>query len=252
MSIEDVGRSLNAVLDALERVPLGAASARLREALETLNPIAWGSEDLQTVAAQWQSAAQDIHATQAQIDQVSQAVRAYMDHLGVAYTPPAAPAAPAPEPVRKDPPPVLGEDGSEYPPEAAELVPELGGRSVAGSPTVGKIRIAGRVIAGAFRSNDRADRWSTDAGDHIQRHGIRAAPFLKYHVEVRAAMMLREFGMQDAEVAINNVPCGYGKPFGGGCHALLPDLLPAGARLTVYGTDANGRPFRNTYEGKAP
>jgi hypothetical protein len=63
----------------------------------------------------------------------------------------------------------------------------------------------------------------------------------KAHVEAHSAALMRQQGLKDATLYINQVPC-TGR---NGCDVLLPRLLPEGAQLHVYGP--NG--FRQTYTG---
>jgi hypothetical protein len=61
------------------------------------------------------------------------------------------------------------------------------------------------------------------------------------HVEVKFAMMMRERGLRDETIVINNPPCGGDW----GCDKALEDFLPPGANLKVV---APG--FSKTYRGK--
>ena len=54
---------------------------------------------------------------------------------------------------------------------------------------------------------------------------------IKSHVEAHAAAIMREQGLRDATLYINRVPC----PGGMGCGAMLPRMLPEGARLRIVG-----------------
>lgn len=58
---------------------------------------------------------------------------------------------------------------------------------------------------------------------------------------------MRRDHITDAVVLTNNPPCEY-QPYG--CERILPQLLPAGSRLTVYVSDDDGqvRHWR-TYSG---
>lgn len=67
------------------------------------------------------------------------------------------------------------------------------------------------------------------------------------HVEGHVASeMRRPEGPKAVTLVINNEPC-KARPFG--CHWLLPDILPAGARLTVYVVGPDGPRYHNTYVG---
>jgi hypothetical protein len=56
------------------------------------------------------------------------------------------------------------------------------------------------------------------------------------HTEGHAAAIMRTRGIMDATLYVNNPPCDYPR----GCDRLLPDLLRAGARLTVYASGLDG------------
>lgn len=64
-------------------------------------------------------------------------------------------------------------------------------------------------------------------------------PMATSHVELKFAMFMRERGLKNESIVINNPPCSEG---GLSCNTLLKDFLPAGARLTIY---APG--FKQTY-----
>jgi len=56
---------------------------------------------------------------------------------------------------------------------------------------------------------------------------------IKSHVEAHAAAIMRQQGIQEATLYINRVPCAGAN----GCGAMLPRMLPEGARLRVLGPD---------------
>lgn len=64
---------------------------------------------------------------------------------------------------------------------------------------------------------------------------------IESHVEVKFAMMMRERGLTNETIVINNIPCDI--PYG--CKRYLRDILPPGARLTVV---APG--FHDTFVGR--
>lgn len=63
----------------------------------------------------------------------------------------------------------------------------------------------------------------------------------KPHVEAHAAAVMRQQGLQEATLYINRVPC----PGKTGCEAMLPRMLPEGARLRVVGPKG----FEKVYVG---
>ncbi|HEX5493995.1 MAG TPA: DddA-like double-stranded DNA deaminase toxin [Mycobacteriales bacterium] len=62
------------------------------------------------------------------------------------------------------------------------------------------------------------------------------------HVEVKFAMLMRARHITQATIVVNKTPCEdrYG------CHRQLPQFLPEGTELTVYGPEG----FRHTYYGR--
>jgi hypothetical protein len=64
---------------------------------------------------------------------------------------------------------------------------------------------------------------------------------IESHVEVKFAMMMRERGLINETIVINNIPCDI--PYG--CKRYLSEILPPGARLTVV---APG--FHDTFVGR--
>lgn len=162
---------------------------------------------------------------------------------GQAVHSPSTAGAAAPKPRAN----VRHQDGSEYPTNASWAVPTLPPRVGTGgqTATVGRIKIGSTEISGEFRS-DQGDRWAGAAGQRMADLGIRGPSYLRFHVEMRTVAMMIDSRAPEASVCINNVPCGYQtRPIG--CHQVLNDFLPEGYRLTVYGTDRNGKPFQRTY-----
>ncbi|MFV2021394.1 DddA-like double-stranded DNA deaminase toxin [Micromonospora sp. LOL_023] len=67
------------------------------------------------------------------------------------------------------------------------------------------------------------------------------------HVEGHVAARMRaEDGPRDVTLVINKPPCDD-RPFG--CHQLLPHIIPAGSRLTVYVVEEGGARLHSTYHG---
>ncbi len=62
---------------------------------------------------------------------------------------------------------------------------------------------------------------------------------IKSHVEAHAAALMREQGIQEGMLFINNEPC-KGVT---GCAAMLPRMLPEGARLRVVGPNGYHKTF---------
>ncbi|MGW0892056.1 DddA-like double-stranded DNA deaminase toxin [Saccharopolyspora sp. NPDC002578] len=251
--MEEVDRRLTAVLGRLDEATeqitaAGMASAESRDALTHALAGASAPDALDAVRSQEMTVDQ-LAEVRATVRAVRKRVTAYLSRLG-ASSGPAAARTPEPTAVPKRSPNAVGVDGSEYPPEAAWAVPELPPR-VRGFPdrTVGKLKIGDRPIPGEFRSG-QTDVWVGEAEQRIKALGIRAPRYLAFHVELRAAAMMIRSGLKSTELLINHVPCGYqNRP--PGCHQVLESFLPEGFRMTVSGTDRNGRPYRRTYHGKA-
>lgn len=64
---------------------------------------------------------------------------------------------------------------------------------------------------------------------------------VKSHVEAHAAAVMRQEGLSEATLYINRIPCAGVR----GCDAMLPRMLPEGARLHLRGPGG----FRKTYTG---
>ncbi len=63
--------------------------------------------------------------------------------------------------------------------------------------------------------------------------GMRSEMQVREHAEAQAAALMRERGIQNADLYINNVPCEGIM----GCNQMLPHMLPEGAELTVHFKD---------------
>jgi len=61
----------------------------------------------------------------------------------------------------------------------------------------------------------------------------------KTHVEGHTAAIMRQRGISEAELFINKVPCGGVR----GCGAMLPRMLPEGAKLRVRGPNGYDKTF---------
>lgn len=73
-----------------------------------------------------------------------------------------------------------------------------------------------------------------------------------HHVETKLVARMIESSVRQAEVNINNVPCGYETTIVG-CHQVLPDMLPLGSSLRVRGTYSDGTmAFDREYRGRGP
>jgi hypothetical protein len=84
----------------------------------------------------------------------------------------------------------------------------------------------------------QTDRYLAEKG--MERYSIAS------HVETKLAVHMATTGMTSATVTINHTPCEGDLS----CDTLLPQVLPEGATLTVYGTTADGGHTVKTYTGR--
>ncbi|MEU6247146.1 DddA-like double-stranded DNA deaminase toxin [Glycomyces sp. NPDC047010] len=146
-----------------------------------------------------------------------------------------------------------GGGGGGAPPPTAPRTTADGGGSVPprAREAAGRLPVwtdGDRARAVAF-TGDESELVDFQSGrDPKSREGVK--PPFKYavvmdHVEARIAGEIRAGGSRDVTMVINKEPCG-GEA---GCDAILPAILPEGARLTVYVGDSSGVRFYKTYNG---
>ncbi|WIX78923.1 SCP1.201-like deaminase [Amycolatopsis carbonis] len=120
-----------------------------------------------------------------------------------------------------------------------ELPPPVVPRT--GQKTVGRWFAPGKTGTALMSGHDdragRVNEILKDAG--CPKRPLTAAA----DVELKLAAEMRDDGIMDATLVINNTPC-TGKT---SCDGLLGIVLPEGSTLTVYGTDG----FMKVYEGGA-
>ncbi|NJO84018.1 MAG: hypothetical protein HC828_15350 [Blastochloris sp.] len=75
--------------------------------------------------------------------------------------------------------------------------------------------------------------------------GMRDDMVVRTHVEAHAAAIMRQRGLKEATLYINNTPC-LGRL---GCDNMLPHMLPEGATLHVRVKASNGQWESRTYYG---
>jgi hypothetical protein len=93
-----------------------------------------------------------------------------------------------------------------------------------------------KLVSGYDQYRDRADQVARD-------WGITNPLAVTWHVEVKFAMQMRERGLCDATIYINNPVCDGPRS----CDKLLPLFLKEGSSLTVHWPDAPPK----TYTGKS-
>ncbi|WP_460776798.1 DddA-like double-stranded DNA deaminase toxin [Micromonospora polyrhachis] len=126
--------------------------------------------------------------------------------------------------------------------ELRKLLPR-GSKTAAVLATVDGRTRSGPIWSGAqgpaagapgLRRDDRTNQWHRlkSAIEHVEGHA--------------AAVMRRPNGPKDAVLVVSMPPC----PGPYGCATILPALLPADSRLSVYVVGADGQPrFWKTYIG---
>lgn len=87
------------------------------------------------------------------------------------------------------------------------------------------------------------EEWFRRANQRAWDIGLIRSPYklgTAADVELKFAIRMRHQGLTKEAIVINREPCTgiYG------CHELLPDFLPEGAELTVYGPDGLKRVYR--------
>lgn len=260
--------SLGEIAEQLRQAREQFPSSRLAEAADAIDQIRHtlaeiGSEQddaLEAYACAEQIA--DLLEQARQVDATVQAkIETYLLQLdgSSGTSDPAAPAAGAPssassgstEPAQPAARHVTAPDGSEYPVEAAGVLPLLEPRVEVGSgrPTVGHGTIGGRPI-GEMRSG--RDGLSERIEERVRAVGIRTRRALGNHVEMKLASLLVDSQTREGTIVINNAPCGSEPGSFPGCEQYLDRFLPQGYSLTVHGTTAQGKKFSQTYHGKAP
>ncbi|SFT60115.1 SCP1.201-like deaminase [Actinopolyspora lacussalsi subsp. righensis] len=140
-------------------------------------------------------------------------------------------------------------DGSEYPPEAAWVADTLPRRVRPGDKTVGYANgsFTDRFVSGVDHV------WTPHIQERARGLGMSrwVIKALSSHVEMKVASMMIQRGQRNAEVVINNVPCGSRADQPPGCAQALERFLPGESTLTVHGTTEAGEPFTQRYEGRA-
>jgi hypothetical protein len=129
------------------------------------------------------------------------------------------------------------------------------------TPTAGSLPTnpAGEQLSGHPGGQDLGRRLESGGrdrslADDLRHDPLRGPPVTFYqHVEAKAAAAMRREQLRDAELVLDNTVCGStdrdrSQPWA--CHAILPSILPLGARLRVWVTRDGGRTWwQTTYRG---
>ncbi len=83
---------------------------------------------------------------------------------------------------------------------------------------------------------------------------LRGAPVTFYqHVESKVAARMRRDNLATGDLVIDNTVCGSNRhdlDYAWGCEKIMPAILPAGSRLTVWVTRDGGHSWwKRTYTG---
>ncbi|WP_199199379.1 DddA-like double-stranded DNA deaminase toxin [Amycolatopsis sp. CA-128772] len=230
----DVATAGEKVAAALAAVT--TARQALEEAQQTLAQATQGAsapEVTQALGLLAQAAGQDGAAGLEQtINAAAGGITAYLDKH------PGEPAGDVPAPSSGSAPPAPSNDST-----VDKLRRDLPERTPGkrGQKTHGQWFAAGKppaeLVSGRDKLTDRVDDVLAEAG--CPRRPVTAAN----DVELKLAAHMRDQGIADASVVINNKPCKGALS----CDELVPVVLPPGSSLTVYGPDG----FVKTYRGGA-
>ncbi|WP_409496074.1 DddA-like double-stranded DNA deaminase toxin [Amycolatopsis sp. cmx-11-12] len=235
-------------------ISVDTAAAHLQSAAsliaEALAALAAATQDVNNGHAALSDAHNRITDLTGQLQESSKALARYTASLrGPATTPTEpVPRRPAPDPRTDnatDPEPQVAAARASLPPP---VQPNTGQKThgrwfATGSKDSGRPIVSG---TGAPDPDDPDDVTHQQAQEHLTALGYRKLA-IAAHVETKLAVRMARTGLDDVTVTINHVPCAG--PLG--CDKVLPNVLPAGSTLTVYGVTADGTPKTYRYQGKA-
>ncbi|GAA4879955.1 DddA-like double-stranded DNA deaminase toxin [Saccharopolyspora cebuensis] len=255
MSVEEVDRTLATAVGKLDETAgtITAAALACAESRDALHAAITGTTDpeaLDALGAQG-AAAEQLDRARAQVKAIREQVERYRrDTLRPTPEEGRVTSEPPDRPAPRRPPNAVGVDGSEYPADAAADVVNLPARVEprSGQRTVGQVTLNGRPV-GEMRSGN--DAWSASVSTRLKRLGIALPRIMHAHAEMKLAAMMIDTGIAEGMITINNAPCGSQPGQTPGCHQTLERFLPDGSTLTVRGTTEQGKPFSQTYRGKA-
>jgi len=112
-----------------------------------------------------------------------------------------------------------------------------------------------RPTVGVFRG-EHVESGGQDASiaADLDHDPLQAPPVTFYqHAESKVAARMRREDLREAELVIDNTVCGsnpHDLDYAWGCDRILPAILPAGSRLTVWVTRDGGQTWwKRTYIG---
>ncbi len=218
---------------------LDTAAQSADEALQSLNQATQG-----TRASEVDQAGNMLTAVIAQVGSVKSTIDAAMTYISAYRTrlvgsQPAPSAGPLTQPA--SPPPPRSAEPAEVQAARASLPPPV----VKGTRTRthGSWFSAGEPPSSI--TSGTADGLYANTQAYLEEHGM-GRTVIGSHVETKLAVHMRQEDLRDVTVALNHRPC-EGRF---GCDTLLPQVLPEGATLTVYGVEQDGTPTKHTYIGR--
>lgn len=236
----ELGNRLHRILDEItrERSRIAVTVAILSEEQSKARLLLSGSNQLSTGGAvsmvhlsseRLQEAAQLLHgATTALVD--------YAGSIGIrlSMSPTSQPGtAPPLSPPHRDTAPATSTKPDERSRSIPKWIAEASHRLPNRKP---KDPTSGIAFIDGEQNPMRSGRDPSAAAD--LKPGYRMIATTTDHLEAKLAARMRRQQTKEASLITNNAPCDY-EPYG--CDAILPRLLPAGSRLTVFVREDDGQ-----------
>ncbi|OLT38661.1 hypothetical protein BJF85_08090 [Saccharomonospora sp. CUA-673] len=247
MSVEQLAAAIGCALGQLAaaRSAIAQASQTMVEARETYAYCVDGTRDPDAGQAP-AAASEAVEQTDAQhgrLTQIEHMLRGYLEQLG-ATTAPAPGASPARDaaPAGNGPPVAAASPQEQVERARAQLPPRVGSDSVRRKTHGRWWSSSGGEPAALTSGRDEAARRVDERFAQMDAPWPIAA---SADVEMKLAQYMADNNITEATVVINNRPCQGALS----CDNLLSVLLPTGSSLTVYGTEPDGTPFKQTYRG---
>jgi len=253
MSMAELGNRLQRILDEItrEKSRIAAIVAILSEEQSKARILLVGSDQLSTggvvsmvhlSSERLQEAAQLLHSAATTLVDYAGSIGIRLSMSPTSQPSTAPPPSPSPSPSRQDTAPATSTKPDEHSKSIPKWITETSHRlpdRKPKDPTSGIAFIDGKQIP------MRSGRDPNAAAD--LKPSYRMIATTTDHLEAKLAAWMRREQTKEASLITNNAPCDY-EPYG--CDAILPRLLPAGSRLTVFVRDDDGQVrFWRTYTG---